>query len=101
MYQYYLLLNFLSKIILNIVLRITNKKKAGGRNKIIKFVDTSSLLPDPVLETCLHEAGLDTLHEPHHLVLQDVLHGVTALCLLNTFLNDCLSFIQHLDTRYV
>ena len=101
MYQDCLLLNFLSKIILNIVLRITNKKKAGGRNKIIKFVDTSSLLPDPVLETCLHEAGLDTLHEPHNLVLQNVFHGVASLCLLKTFLNDRLRFSQHLNTEQV
>ena len=101
MFEHCLLSNFFSQIILNIVLQIANKKKAGGRNKVIKFVDTSSLLPDPILETCLHEAGLDTLHEPHDLVLHDVLHSVAAFCLLKTFLNDGLSFIQHLDTEQV
>jgi hypothetical protein len=101
MYQHCLLLNCFSQIILNIVLRITNKKKTGGRNIMIKFVDTSSLLPEPVLEACMHEAGLDTLHQPHHLVLHNVLLSITAFCLLKTFLNDGFFFSQHLNTEWV
>ena len=72
---------------------------------MIKFVDIKTSVPEPVLEARIQEAGLDTLHEPHHLVLHNVLnnvlHSVAALCLLKTSLNDGLSFIQHLDTEQV
>ena len=66
---------------------------------MIKLVDTSSLLPESVLEICMHEAGLDTLHEPHNLVLHNVLHSSTAFCLFKTFLNYGLSFSHHLITK--